>query len=62
MYLGPNGRVLGIGCLIYCAGGVIAINNILLFGSVVDPGVLDKDLKQRISDEDISVLRKLNKK
>jgi predicted O-methyltransferase YrrM len=43
-------------------GGVIAIDNVLLFGSVVDPSVLDEDLKQRISDADIAVLRDLNNK
>ena len=43
-------------------GGVIAIDNVLLLGSVVDPGVLDADLRRRISDSDIDVMRKLNEK
>lgn len=43
-------------------GGVIAIDNVLLFGSVVDPSVLDADLRSRISDADIDAMRKLNKK
>jgi predicted O-methyltransferase YrrM len=43
-------------------GGIIAIDNVLLFGSVVDPNLLDADLRSRISDADISVLRKLNEK
>lgn len=43
-------------------GGIIAIDNVLLFGSVVDPGVLDADLRSRISDADISVLRELNER
>ena len=44
------------------SGGVIAIDNVLLFGSVVDPSVLDADLRSRISDADIDVMRKLNEK
>lgn len=44
------------------SGGVIAIDNVLLFGSVVDPSVLDADLRSRISDADIDAMRKLNKK
>jgi predicted O-methyltransferase YrrM len=43
-------------------GGIMVIDNVLLFGSVVDPGILDTDLRARISDEDIAVLRELNKK
>lgn len=43
-------------------GGVIAIDNVLLFGSVVDPSVLDADLRARISDADINAMRKLNEK
>lgn len=43
-------------------GGVIAIDNVLLFGSVVDPSVLDADLRSRISDADIVAMRKLNEK
>lgn len=43
-------------------GGIIAIDNVLLFGSVVDPNVLDADLKSRISDADIAAIRELNEK
>lgn len=43
-------------------GGVIAIDNVLLFGSVVDASVLDADLRSRISDADIDAMRKLNEK
>lgn len=42
--------------------GIIAIDNVLLFGSVVDINLLDDDMKGRISNEDISIMRKLNKK
>ena len=41
-------------------GGVIAIDNVFLFGSVVDPELLDDDLKTRISDSDILAMRSLN--
>lgn len=44
------------------SGGVIAIDNVLLFGSVVDPGVLDADIRSRLSDADIVAMRKLNEK
>jgi predicted O-methyltransferase YrrM len=43
-------------------GGVIAIDNVLLFGSVADSGVLDADLKTRITPADIDAMRKLNEK
>jgi predicted O-methyltransferase YrrM len=43
-------------------GGVIAIDNVLLFGAVADSAVLDTDLKSRISDADIDAMRKLNEK
>jgi len=43
-------------------GGVIAIDNVLLFGSVIDPSVLDADLRSRIRDADIDAMRKLNEK
>lgn len=43
-------------------GGIMAIDNVLLFGSVVDPDVLDADLRSRISDADIDAMRSLNKK
>ena len=44
------------------AGGVIAIDNVLLFGAVADSAVLDTDLKTRITDADIDAMRKLNEK
>ncbi|NOQ79743.1 MAG: SAM-dependent methyltransferase, partial [Gammaproteobacteria bacterium] len=43
-------------------GGLIAIDNVFLFGSVVDPELLDEDLKTRISDTDILAMRTLNEK
>lgn len=43
-------------------GGVIALDNVLLFGAVADAGVLDADLRTRISDADIEAMRKLNEK
>ncbi len=43
-------------------GGVIAIDNVFLFGSVVDPELLDEDLKTRISSSDIMAMRSLNEK
>jgi caffeoyl-CoA O-methyltransferase len=43
-------------------GGLIAIDNVFLFGSVVDPELLDEDLKARISDTDILAMRTLNEK
>ena len=43
-------------------GGLIAIDNVFLFGSVVDPELLDEDLKTRISDTDILAMRALNEK
>ncbi len=42
-------------------GGIIAIDNVLLFGSVVDKNLLDEDMKGRISNEDILIMRELNK-
>jgi len=44
------------------AGGVIAIDNVLLFGSVVDPEVLDPKLRARISAASIQAMRALNSK
>jgi predicted O-methyltransferase YrrM len=41
-------------------GGVIAIDNVLLFGSVANSSVLDADLKTRITDTDIEAMRRLN--
>ena len=43
-------------------GGVIAIDNVLLFGAVVDANVLDADLATRITAEDIAAVRDLNAK
>ena len=43
-------------------GGLIAIDNVLLFGSVINPELLDEDLKSRISDSDILAIRSLNEK
>lgn len=43
-------------------GGVIAIDNVLLYGSVLDSNLLDADLRSRISDADIDAMRKLNEK
>lgn len=45
-----------------CPGGLIAIDNVFLFGSVVDPELLNEDLKTRISDSDILAMRLLNEK
>ena len=42
--------------------GIIAIDNVLLFGSVVDANLLDEDMRSRISNEDISIMRELNEK
>ncbi len=44
------------------SGGVIAIDNVLLFGSVADPDILDADLKTRITPADVEAMRKLNEK
>ncbi len=43
-------------------GGIIVIDNVLLFGSVVDRSTLNADLKARISDADILAMQTLNKK
>jgi len=45
-----------------CPGGIIAVDNVFLFGSVVDPELLDDYLKTRISDTDILAMRALNEK
>lgn len=42
--------------------GIIAIDNVLLFGSVIDVNLLDEDMKGRISSEDIAIMRELNEK
>lgn len=41
-------------------GGLIAIDNVLLFGSVVDSNVLDESLRDKISEDAISAIRVLN--
>jgi len=43
-------------------GGVIAIDNVLLFGSVANSDILDADLITRITPADIDAMRKLNEK
>ena len=43
-------------------GGLIAIDNVLLFGSVINSELLDENLKSRISDSDILAIHSLNKK
>lgn len=43
-------------------GGVIAIDNVLLFGSVVNANVASAAIKARISDADIAAVRELNEK
>ena len=44
------------------SGGLMAIDNVFLFGSVIDPELLDDDLRTRISDSDIIAIRSLNTK
>ena len=43
-------------------GGIIAIDNVFLFGSVVDSRLLSEDMKDRISMPSIEAMRALNKK
>ena len=43
-------------------GGVIAIDNVFLFGSVLEPDTLDIDLKTRIPAASIAAMRALNTK
>lgn len=43
-------------------GGLIAIDNVLLFGSVVDSNLLDESLQDIISESSIQAVRDLNKK
>ena len=43
-------------------GGVIAIDNVFLFGSVVDKHLLDAELHTRINETDVEVMRNLNAK
>jgi len=44
------------------AGGVMAIDNVFLFGSVVDPTLLDDTMRGRIADSDILAIHTLNSK
>ncbi len=44
------------------AGGVMAIDNVFLFGSVVDPTLLDDTMRGRIADTDILAIHTLNSK
>ncbi len=41
-------------------GGLIAIDNVFLFGSVLDSKLLREDLKTKISEADIQAMRRLN--
>jgi len=43
-------------------GGLIAIDNVLLFGSVVDSNLLDISLKDKLPESSIQSVRDLNKK
>ncbi|GMQ87567.1 MAG: class I SAM-dependent methyltransferase [Gammaproteobacteria bacterium] len=43
-------------------GGLIAIDNVLLFGSVIDSGALDESQRKDISEESIQSVRSLNSK
>jgi len=43
-------------------GGIIAIDNVLLFGSVLESGSLDKSLVGEFSERAIQVIRELNRK
>ncbi|VAW63895.1 O-methyltransferase, family 3 [hydrothermal vent metagenome] len=43
-------------------GGLIAIDNVLLFGSVIDSDLLDNTLKDKISESSIQAIRDLNLK
>lgn len=44
------------------AGGLIAIDNVFLFGSVVDSALMSDAMKPHISDVDTNVMRALNEK
>lgn len=44
------------------SGGLIAIDNVLLFGSVIDSDVLNESLRSVISEENIQSVRDLNSK
>jgi len=41
-------------------GGLIAIDNVLLFGSVIDSSLLDKSLRDKIPESSIQAVRDLN--
>ncbi len=43
-------------------GGLMAIDNVLLYGAVIDPGVLDETLRDAFSDQSIQAVRDLNAK
>lgn len=43
-------------------GGLIAIDNVLLFGSVIDSSLLDGSLKDKLPESSIQAIRDLNKK
>ncbi|MFV1983108.1 MAG: class I SAM-dependent methyltransferase [Thiohalomonadales bacterium] len=44
------------------SGGLIAIDNVLLFGSVIESNVLDKSLNNTFTQESIQTVRNLNSK
>ena len=43
-------------------GGLIAIDNVLLFGSVIDSSLLDVSLKDKLPESSIQAVRDINKK
>ena len=44
------------------SGGLIAIDNVLLFGSVVDASLLDRALQKGLGVDDVEAIKALNKK
>jgi len=44
------------------SGGLIAIDNVLLFGSVIDSNALDESLRDSITEQSIQTVRDLNTK
>jgi predicted O-methyltransferase YrrM len=44
------------------SGGVIALDNVFLFGSVADPDSIDEKMHGRISPTNIAVIQQLNRK
>jgi predicted O-methyltransferase YrrM len=44
------------------SGGLIAIDNVLLFGSVIDMSLLSEALKKVLSVDDVEAIKELNKK